>query len=591
MIGKLLDGRYQVLQVLSAGGFGETYIAEDTRRPGNPRCVVKLLKPASNDPSYLQTVRRLFKSEAETLEQLGNHDQIPRLLAYFEENQKFYLVQEFIIGHSLATELQPGRYWTENQVIALLKDVLGILAFVHSYGVIHRDLKPGNLIRRTSDSKLVLIDFGAVKQIRTQIAMEPSQMPATVAIGTPGYMPSEQGAGRPQPNSDIYALGIIAIQALTQLYPTQLPNDPRTGELVWQPQAQVSPGLASIVSKMVRYDYRTRYQSAAEVLQVLNELTLASSVPPTQLPSNSPLPVELTQRLPVTPIEPNRAPVAPASRTSNPFPWVIGGGLAAIVTVVGAIAFMRSLSTPPLSGQNADSTSTVAVSPDRGSTPFADITTSPNPSASPNSTPSGTSPDRGSSLDSPSQDTSSPQATPSDSSSNEFDTVSFPQSNCGDSLPAGSSSTTQFYPVFIQYSESNLQTVKSNFCTDAYKKTRSDTGQVAIQVASFTDRSRAESFSEFMQRKVGSGEVGQPTLYSANSNTDTSSPQNCSTVVSDPESPLNVRSAPDTTQDNVIDALADGTPISVVKEQGGWLEINSPVQGWVAKNRTKINCQ
>lgn len=591
MIGKLLDGRYQVLQVLSAGGFGETYIAEDTRRPGNPRCVVKLLKPASNDPGYLQTVRRLFKSEAETLEQLGNHDQIPRLLAYFEENQKFYLVQEFIIGHSLATELQPGRYWTENQVIALLKDVLGILAFVHSYGVIHRDLKPGNLIRRTSDSKLVLIDFGAVKQIRTQIAMEPSQMPATVAIGTPGYMPSEQGAGRPQPNSDIYALGIIAIQALTQLYPTQLPNDPRTGELVWQPQAQVSPGLASIVSKMVRYDYRTRYQSAAEVLQVLNELTLASSVPPTQLPSNSPLPVELTQRLPVTPIEPNRAPVAPASRTSNPFPWVIGGGLAAIVTVVGAIAFMRSLSTPPLSGQNADSTSTVAVSPDRGSTPFADITTSPNPSASPNSTPSGTSPDRGSSLDSPSQDTSSPQATPSDSSSNEFDTVSFPQSNCGDSLPAGSSSTTQFYPVFIQYSESNLQTVKSNFCTDAYKKTRSDTGQVAIQVASFTDRSRAESFSEFMQRKVGSGEVGQPTLYSANSNTDTSSPQNCSTVVSDPESPLNVRSAPDTTQDNVIDALADGTPISVVKEQGGWLEINSPVQGWVAKNRTKINCQ
>jgi hypothetical protein len=404
-------------------------------------------------------------------------------------------------------------------------------------------------------------------------------------------MPSEQGAGRPQPNSDIYALGMIAIQALTQLYPTQLPNDPRTGELVWQPQAQVSPGLASIVSKMVRYDYRTRYQSAAEVLQVLNELTLASSVPPTQLPSNPPLPVELTQRLPVTPIEPNRVPVAPASRTSNPLPWVIGGGLAAIVTAVGAIAFMRSLSTPPLSGQNADSTSTVAVSPDRGSTPFADITTSPNPSASPNSTPSGTSPDRGSSLDSPSQDTSSPQATPSDSSSNEFDTVSFPQSNCGDSLPAGSSSTTQFYPVFIQYSESNLQTVKSNFCTDAYKKTRSDTGQVAIQVASFTDRSRAESFSEFMQRKVGSGEVGQPTLYSANSNTDTSSPQNCSTVVSDPESPLNVRSAPDTTQDNVIDALADGTPISVVKEQGGWLEINSPVQGWVAKNRTKINCQ
>ncbi|HEY9604194.1 MAG TPA: protein kinase [Allocoleopsis sp.] len=592
MIGKLLDGRYQVLQVLSAGGFGETYIAEDTRRPGNPRCVVKLLKPASNDPNYLQTVRRLFKSEAETLEQLGNHDQIPRLLAYFEENQKFYLVQEFIIGHSLATELQPGRYWTESQVIALLKDVLGILAFVHSDGVIHRDLKPGNLIRRTSDNKLVLIDFGAVKQIRTQIAMEPSQMPATVAIGTPGYMPSEQGAGRPQPNSDIYALGIIAIQALTQLYPTQLSDDPRTGELVWQPQAQVSAGLASILSKMVRYDYRTRYQSANAVLQALDELTIPSSVAPTQLPSNPPLPVEPTQRLPVTPIEPNRVPVAPASRTSNPFPWVIGGSLAAVVMAVGAIAFMRSISTPTVSSQNTDSTPTVAVSPSQETTPFTDVTTSPNPSPSKNSTPTEPSPDRSSNSDSTPQDTSSPQNTPSESSSNEFDTAQFPQTNCGDSLPAGSSTATQFYPVFIEYSESNLQTVKSNFCTDAYKKMRSDTGQVAIQVASFTDRSRAESFSEFMQQKVGSGDVGQPTLYSANSNTGTSSSKNCSTVVSDPESPLNVRSAPDATQDNnVVSTLPDKTPISVVAEKDGWLEINSPVQGWVAKNRTKINCQ
>jgi serine/threonine protein kinase len=592
MIGKLLDRRYQVIQVLSAGGFGETYIAQDTRRPGNPTCVVKLLKPASNDPDYLQTVRRLFKSEAETLEQLGNHDQIPRLLAYFEENEQFYLVQEFIVGQSLATELQPGRYWTESQVIDLLKDVLGILAFVHSYGVIHRDLKPGNLIRRASDGKLVLIDFGAVKQFRTQIAMEPTQMPATVAIGTPGYMPSEQGTGRPRPNSDIYALGIIAIQALTQLYPTQLSEDNKTGEILWQPQAQVSAGLASIISKMVRYDYRTRYQSATEVLQALDELTLVSSVPPTQLPSNPPLPVAPTQRLPVPPPQSDRVPVAAAA--SNKFPWLLGGSLAAIVGAVAAIAFVKSTTSPPPLSQNPGSNPEITTSLDQDSipNPSIDVTASPDKGSSSDSTAKDTtSPDKGSSSDSTAKDTSSPQNTTPTSSSNEFDKAQFPQSTCGDSLPTGSSSSIEFHPVFIQYSESSLQTVKSNFCADAYKTTRRDSGEVAIQVASFTDRRRAESFSDFMNTKVGSGDVGQPTIYSANSNTDTSSQPDCSIVVSDPEPPLNVRSAPDDTLNNVVGTLENDTPLTVITEQKGWLQISSPVQGWISKNRTKNTCQ
>lgn len=168
MIGNLLDQRYQVVEVLGQGGFGHTYTAKDTRRPGNPTCVVKLLKPAISDPDFLQTARRLFNSEAETLEKLGNHDQIPRLLAYFEENEEFYLVQEFIDGHPLSAELAPGQRWDESQVIQLLQEVLSILEFVHSNGVIHRDLKPDNLIRRTSDSKLVLVDFGAVKQVKMQ---------------------------------------------------------------------------------------------------------------------------------------------------------------------------------------------------------------------------------------------------------------------------------------------------------------------------------------------------------------------------------------------------------------------------------------
>ncbi|BAY26083.1 serine/threonine protein kinase [Calothrix sp. NIES-2100] len=278
MLGTLLDGRYQVLQVLGGGGFGQTYIAEDTHRPGSPRCVVKHLKPFTHNPEFLITARRLFNSEAETLEQLGNHEQIPRLLAYFEQDQEFFLVQEFIQGHSLKTELLPGQRWTEAQVIQLLQQILGILEFVHSHKVIHRDIKPDNIIRRPQDCRLVLIDFGAVKQIQTQLLTVSGHGDTTIAIGTPGYMATEQGQGKPRPNSDIYSLGIIAIQALTGLHPKQLQEDPITGEIVWQHQAQVSPWLGHIISKMVLYHFKERYQTATEVLQALQQINSDTEV-------------------------------------------------------------------------------------------------------------------------------------------------------------------------------------------------------------------------------------------------------------------------------------------------------------------------
>ena len=282
MLGKLLDRRYQVTQVLGAGGFGRTYLAQDTRRPGNPICVVKQLKPATSDPNFLEAARRLFNSEAETLEQLGNHSHIPRLLAYFEEDQEFYLVQEFIEGHTLSQELQPGQRWEESRVIELLQEVLSILEFVHQHGVIHRDIKPDNIIRRKSDNKLVLVDFGAVKQIRTQLASVYGQANNTIAIGTPGYMASEQALGQPRPSSDIYALGIIGIQALTGLPPISFQEDLSTGEILWQHLVQVSRGMETVLSKMVRYHFKDRYQSAAEALQALQQLN--PSYPPTPYP-------------------------------------------------------------------------------------------------------------------------------------------------------------------------------------------------------------------------------------------------------------------------------------------------------------------
>lgn len=273
MIGQLLNGQYQVLQTLSNGGLGNTYIAVDTKIPGSPKCVIKHLQPASDALSILATARHLFECEAETLAKIGSHDQIPQTLAHFEEHQQFFLVQEFVDGQNLTHELTPGKRCTEAYIIGLLKDILPVLAFIHQQGVIHLDLKPENIIRR-NDGKLVLIDFGAVKQVFSPWSVAYAQSTSvTVSIGTPAYMPTEQGRGKPRPQSDIYALGMICIQALTGLFPGQLQEDMHTGEMLWLQQAIVSPQLAHVLSQMVRYHFKDRYQSATEVLQALEYLS------------------------------------------------------------------------------------------------------------------------------------------------------------------------------------------------------------------------------------------------------------------------------------------------------------------------------
>jgi tetratricopeptide (TPR) repeat protein len=281
LIGQTLAGRYKIVSSLGGGAFGQTYIANDLQLPDHPRCVVKQLQPQSSDPLTLETARRLFDTEAKVLHRLGSHDQIPRLLAHFEENQEFYLVQDCIEGEPLSHEIRPGQQLSQLEVFALLQDVLSTLAFVHRQNVIHRDIKPSNLIRRVSDQKLVLIDFGAVKQVSNQGMPDDGR---TVAIGTPGYMPSEQLAGQPRPNSDIYALGVIAIQALTGIIPSRLQRDVPTGELLWREQAQVKEELAAIIDKMVRYNFLQRYQTAQEVLADLETLQ-NSTGDPTQVSS------------------------------------------------------------------------------------------------------------------------------------------------------------------------------------------------------------------------------------------------------------------------------------------------------------------
>ncbi|OUL21789.1 hypothetical protein BV372_31325 [Nostoc sp. T09] len=288
MIGVFLDRRYKIISFLSAGGFGHTYLAEDTKRPGNPICVVKHLRPPAQDPKTIKIARDLFAKEAETLESLGQYAQIPRLFAYFEQQQEFYLVQEFIPGSTLAAEIQVGHPWAEEKVRQLLIAVLEILTFVHEQGVIHRDIKPANLIRRQSDNKLVLIDFGAVKELATQTVNSQGQVISTVAIGTRGYMPLEQLNGYPQYSSDIYAVGMMGIQALTGLGINDLlrlkdPDNPSAGEIIWRDRAQVSSEFAAIVDRMVRVDYRQRYQTAADALTVLRDTVKIATRQPSSL--------------------------------------------------------------------------------------------------------------------------------------------------------------------------------------------------------------------------------------------------------------------------------------------------------------------
>ncbi len=271
---KILRNRFEIVKHIGSGGSGDTYLAVDLDLPGRPHCVVKHFHPKDPNPAVLPIAKNLFDREAEVLYQLGNdHDQIPRLFAHFNEDGDFYLVQEFIDGHALTQEILPGQRLNENTVLNLLKDILEVLSFVHENNIIHRDIKPQNLMRRHSDQKIVLIDFGSIKKIGALGAG------LTIAVGTPGYMPSEQAKGKPKLCSDIYAVGMIGIQALTGLTPEQLQEDPNTGQVLWRDKVQVSDSLANILDTMVRDRHSQRYQSATEALQALNsDLSLSESL-------------------------------------------------------------------------------------------------------------------------------------------------------------------------------------------------------------------------------------------------------------------------------------------------------------------------
>jgi serine/threonine-protein kinase len=259
------------MQALGQGGFGATFLAIDESLPGQPNCVIKQLRPNGNAPHVMDMARDLFHREAQTLGRIGDHPQVPRLLDYFEANEEFYLVQEYVSGATLQQEIKRSGALSEHSVKRFLGEILPVLEYIHKNRVIHRDIKPANIIRRAQDEKLVLIDFGAVKYQAQQAAGASEHTALTsYAIGTPGFAPPEQMAMRPVPASDIYALGVTCIYLLTGKSPKDLDYDPSTGELLWERQVDVSDHFAKVLKKMLDVSVRHRFQSANDIFRALD---------------------------------------------------------------------------------------------------------------------------------------------------------------------------------------------------------------------------------------------------------------------------------------------------------------------------------
>ncbi|UKO97789.1 protein kinase domain-containing protein [Nostoc sp. UHCC 0870] len=387
----LLNHRYRVIRVLGSGGFGETFLAEDTQMPSGRRCVIKKLKPVENNPQIYQLVQERFQREAAILEELGDGcNQIPKLYAYFVEDDDFFLVQEYIEGDTLQEKLHLQGQLSESSVREILSNILPILDYVHSKRIVHRDIKPENILIRHGDGKPVLIDFGAVKETMGTIMTVSGESSRSIVIGTPGFMPSEQSAGRPVFASDLYSMGLTAIYLLTGKIPQQLETDPGTGDLIWRHHAlSVSPSFATLLDKAIASHARDRYSTAKEMLQALQHgaTPIAPTIPvsPPTLVSAPPAYVQPQQTVVSAP--PADAPYQQPVYSQPPPPVSKGMGdwqkAVIIGGVIGACVIGGLWITRPSQTQNnvnhteATTSPTTEISPTTTPTPIVIYTSVP----------------------------------------------------------------------------------------------------------------------------------------------------------------------------------------------------------------------
>jgi serine/threonine-protein kinase len=356
----LLSNRYRILNILGEGGFGKTYLVEDTQMPSKRKCVLKQLKPSHDNLQIHQLVRERFQREATILEQLGEHHrQIPRLYAYFAEGEEFYLVEEWIEGETLTQRVESRGVFSEREARSLLLDLLPTLSDIHRQGIVHRDIKPDNIILRHSDGKPVLIDFGAVKETMNTVISASGNQTHSIVIGTPGYMPSEQMAGRPVFSSDLYSLGLTAIYLLTGKQPQQLDSNPMTGKVLWQEYVpNGSPDFATVIDRAIQ-PYANQRFAAAEDMAIA--LTPGAVSPSTIQPSASQIPND-TIRIAPTPL------TQPPSVAKSSWTWqwaLVGVGVASLAGIAGLLAY-----------------STIRPTPTASNSPVADAIASPSPKPS-----------------------------------------------------------------------------------------------------------------------------------------------------------------------------------------------------------------
>ncbi|MEP0883716.1 serine/threonine protein kinase [Trichocoleus sp. ST-U3] len=301
----LLAERYRSIKLIGAGGFGRTFIAEDEYKPSKPRCVVKQFYPSSQGTSNPDKAAELFQQEAVRLDELGKHPQIPELFAHFEQDNRLYIVQEFIDGQNLAQELAETGAFREAQIRSILSNLLPVLELIHKEKVIHRDLKPENIIRRRSDDRLVLVDFGAAKYANSAALAKTG-----TTIGSAGYAAPEQSFGKAVFASDIYSLGVTCIHLLTNMEPFNL-YDPLESEFMWRDYLvdnPVSEELAGVLNKMIQSSVKQRYQSAIELMPAL-DLSAGASNGNSAVPTPpSPSPAKATPQPPVEIASPSTIP-------------------------------------------------------------------------------------------------------------------------------------------------------------------------------------------------------------------------------------------------------------------------------------------
>jgi serine/threonine protein kinase len=276
----LLQQRYRILSSLGAGGFGRTYLATDRSR-FDEYCAIKELTPSTQSAAVVAKAKEFFQQEANLLYQL-QHPQIPRFWATFEEEERLFLVQDYIAGktyaHLLDDRREVGENFTETEIWRFLLQVLPVLGYIHSKGVIHRDVSPENIILRDSDRLPVLIDFGIVKEFADRLQAHPVSR-SNLSVGKAGYAPIEQlKRGEAYPNSDLYALAVTAIVLLTGKEATALfVNGSMNWD--WRNWTYISDGLANVLYRMLSVNPSDRYQSGVDVFQALQSLSISNSSP------------------------------------------------------------------------------------------------------------------------------------------------------------------------------------------------------------------------------------------------------------------------------------------------------------------------